>query len=291
MRIVRSIKQMFQVSQQQRLSNRRIGFVPTMGALHQGHLSLIRKARKENDKVIVSIFVNPVQFCPKEDFKRYPRPVKKDIACCQKEGVDFIFYPSAQDMYPQGYRTYVRVEGLSSMLCGRSRPGHFQGVTTVVAKLFNIVRPDIAYFGQKDAQQAMIIKRMVRDLNIAVEIKLMPTVREKDGLAMSSRNQYLNQEERKDADVLLRALNLAKDSVKAGVQDTVVIINQMRKMILAKKRVKIDYIAIVDADELTLVKKITDRCLIALAVWIGKTRLIDNVIINPKLKTRNTKQT
>lgn len=279
MKVIRSIKQMCCVSKESRLESRQIGFVPTMGALHQGHLSLIRKARKENDKVIVSIFVNPVQFGPKEDFKRYPRPVKKDIACCQKEGVDFIFYPSAQDMYPQGYRTYVRVERLSSMLCGRFRPVHFQGVTTVVAKLFNIVRPDIAYFGQKDAQQAMIIKRMVRDLNIPVKIKLIPTVREKDGLAMSSRNQYLSQEERKDADVLFCALNLAKDLVKAGVKDTAVIINQMRKMILAKKRVKIDYIAIVDVEELTSLRKITDRCLIALAVWIGKTRLIDNVVL------------
>ncbi len=269
MKVIRNIRQMCRVAKKFHIENHRIGFVPTMGALHLGHLSLIRKARKENDIVVISIFVNPIQFGPKDDFKRYPRPVRKDIACCQKEGVNFIFYPAAKDMYPQGYRTYVRVEGLSSTLCGRFRPGHFQGVTTVVAKLFNIVRPDIAYFGQKDAQQAIIIRRMVRDLNIPAVIKLMPTVREKDGLALSSRNQYLSQEERKDADVLFHTLNLAKGLINAGVKDTSVIINKMRKMILAKKRVKIEYISIVDVEELTSLRNITDRCLIALAVWIG----------------------
>jgi len=278
MRVVRSIKQMLGISKEARTQGKSIGFVPTMGALHSGHLSLIRKARKENDFVAVSIFVNPAQFGPKEDLKKYPRNLKLDAKLCKKEGVDIIFYPSAKEIYPEGYKTYVKVEDLSKVLCGSSRPGHFRGVATVVTKLFNIVHPDIAYFGQKDAQQAIIIKKMVSDLNMPVKIKVMPTVREKDGLAMSSRNMYLNPRERKDAVVLSQALNLSGDLIKSGIRDSRKIINRMSRVIRSKRAAKIDYVSIVGLDNLKPVKKISGKCLIALAVWIGKTRLIDNII-------------
>jgi len=284
MRIVRSPKIMTEVLKKLKLKDRTIGFVPTMGALHEGHLSLIRKARRENDIVVVSIFVNPTQFGPKEDFKRYPRPIRKDIVSCRKEKVDFIFYPKVKDLYAQGFKTFVTVEQFSNILCGKSRAGHFRGVATVVTKLFNIVNPDIAYFGQKDAQQAIIIKRLVCDLNIPVKIKVMPIIREKDGLALSSRNIYLNQQERKDALVLSRSLNLAKDLLKEGERDAARIINSMRKLIKQRKPAKIDYISIVDPKDLKPVKRILNGCLIALAVWMGKTRLIDNIIIKSNIK-------
>ena len=280
MRIISSIKQMSKFSQKIKRKSRTLGFVPTMGALHAGHLSLIRQARKENNIVVVSIFVNPIQFGPGEDFKKYPRMLKQDAKLCNGEGVDIIFYPIANELYPSDYKTYVTVEGLSDCLCGKFRIGHFKGVATVVTKLFNIVNPDIAYFGQKDAQQAIIIKKMAEDLNIPVKIKVMPTVREKDGLAMSSRNSYLNEKEIKDAIVLSRSLNLAEDLIKRGIKDTNKIIRSMRQLIQSKKTAQIDYISIVDAVSLKPIKKITDNCLIALAVWIGKTRLIDNIIIS-----------
>jgi pantoate--beta-alanine ligase len=280
MRLIRSIKKMYEFSKKAHLEGKTIGFVPTMGYLHQGHLSLIRKARKENDIVVVSIFVNPIQFGPKEDFKKYPRDLKRDMNLAKQVGTDVIFYPDAKDMYPEGFKTYVNVEELSEKLCGKFRPGHFKGVATVVTKLFNIVCPDIAYFGQKDAQQAIIIKRMVADLNIPVKIKVLPIVREKDGLAMSSRNTYLNEKERKDALVLYQALNLAKELIKSGITDTKTIIRKMRQLIEKKKNAKIDYIEIVQMENLKSLKVISDNCLIALAVWIGKTRLIDNIIVN-----------
>ena len=279
MRIIRSPKIMTEVLKKLKLKDRTIGFVPTMGALHQGHLSLIRQARRENDIVAVSIFVNPTQFGPKEDFKRYPRPIRKDIVFCRKEKVDFIFYPKVKDLYPQGFKTFVTVEQFSNVLCGKSRAGHFRGVATVVTKLFNIVNPDIAYFGQKDAQQAIIIRRLVCDLNIPVKIKVMPIIREKDGLATSSRNVYLNQQERKDALVLSRSLNLAKDLLKKGERNAARIINSMRRLIKQRRSAKIDYIAVVDSEDLKPIKKISNGCLIALAVWMGKTRLIDNTTI------------
>lgn len=295
MRIVRSPKIMTEVLRKLKLKSRTIGFVPTMGALHRGHLSLIRQARRENDIAVVSIFVNPAQFVPGEDFGRYPRPIGKDVACCRKEKVDFIFYPKAKDLYPQDFKTSVTVEQLSNVLCGKSRPGHFRGVATVVTKLFNIVHPDIAYFGQKDAQQAIIIKRLVCDLNIPTKIRVMPIIREKDGLAMSSRNTYLNQQERKDALVLFQSLNLAKNLIKKGERNTARVIRSMREVIATKKSAKIDgstsltinlersrridYISIVDPRDLKPVKKIFNGCLIALAVRIGKTRLIDNTIV------------
>lgn len=279
MRVVRSIKEISGISKQERLKRKTIGFIPTMGALHEGHLSLIRQARRDNDFVVVSIFVNPIQFGPREDFKKYPRGLQRDASLCRKEGVDIIFYPDAKTMYPQDYRTFVAVEGLSEVLCGRSRPGHFKGVATIVTKLFNIVRPDTAYFGQKDAQQALIIKKLTADLNIPLEIKVMPTVRERDGLALSSRNKYLNDRERQDAAVLYRSLNLAEDLINSGVKDTGAIIQKMRRIIQGKNSARIDYISIVDTDNLKPVKKIAGSCLIALVVRIGKTRLIDNILV------------
>lgn len=282
MKIIRSIKQMQDLSKKIRLKDKGIGFVPTMGALHEGHLSLIRQARKDNDKVVVSIFVNPAQFAPHEDFRKYPRNLKRDAALCRKEKVDFLFYPDAKDMYPQNYKTTVEVCDLSDVLCGKSRRNHFRGVATAVTKLFNIVQPDIAYFGQKDAQQSIIIKRMVEDLNMPLKIRVMPTVREKDGLALSSRNAYLNRQERKDAVVLSRALSLAELLIKAGLKDVSRIISRIRQVIQKINTAKIDYISIVDLDDLKPLKRIKDSCLIALAVRMGKTRLIDNIIICPE---------
>lgn len=282
MKTVRSIKQMQAVTKQLKGRAKTIGLVPTMGALHKGHLSLIRRARRENDFTVVSIFVNPAQFSPAEDFRKYPRNLKRDALFSKQEGVDLLFYPAAEEMYPADYRTYVTVEGLSGRLCGRSRPGHFRGVATVVTKLFNIVMPDTAYFGQKDAQQALIIKRLARDLNLPVRIKVLPTIRDKDGLALSSRNLYLNREERNQALVLPKALNLAGLLIKGGAKDAKRIIGRMRRLIRKKKRVKIDYIAIVDSAELKPVKRIKGNCLIAVAARIGKTRLIDNIIISSR---------
>jgi pantoate--beta-alanine ligase len=279
MRIIRSPKQMFRISQELKSRGNTIGFVPTMGALHAGHLSLIRRAAKENDRVVVSIFVNPIQFGPREDFQRYPRNLKKDALLCGKEKVDFIFYPSARRMYPPGFKTYINVKELGDVLCGASRPGHFQGVATIVAKLFNIVMPDKAYFGQKDAQQATIIQRMVSDLDIPVEVKVLPIIREKDGLAMSSRNLYLSAGERRKAAVLYKALNKAKDLAAKGKSDSAAIIKEVKRLIAQKKPAKIDYISIVDLDNLRSLGRIKDKALLALAVWFGKTRLIDNAVL------------
>ncbi len=279
MKIIKSPAQMYSVIKKNRFKAKTIGFVPTMGALHEGHISLIKEARRENDIAVVSIFVNPIQFGLKEDLKRYPRPINKDSLLCKKEGVDFIFHPDVNLMYPEGFRTRVVVEGISDILCGKYRPGHFKGVATVVLKLFNIVNPNVAYFGQKDAQQAAIIKRMALDLNIHVKIKTMPIVREKTGLALSSRNIYLNGQEKADALVLFQSLNLAKSLINKGIRDADKIINIMRQLIQKKDTAQIDYIAIVDIDSLEHIKKITGNCLIVLAVWIGKTRLIDNILI------------
>lgn len=286
MRIIRSKKEMSRISYEIKLKGKTLGFVPTMGALHKGHSSLIRQAHKETDFVVVSIFVNPIQFGPKEDLNKYPRNLKRDVRLCRKEGVDIIFYPEAKQMYPEDFKTYVDVKDLSGVLCGRFRPGHFRGVTTVVIKLFNIIYPDIAYFGQKDAQQAIIIKKMVEDLNIPVTIKVMPTVREKDGLALSSRNAYLSPSERKDATVLYQALNLARDLIRRGTKGSWDIISKMKQLINEKKTAAVQYISIVDLKDLKSVDKIRGEVLIALAVWIGKTRLIDNIIVNPNVKAQ-----
>ena len=279
MKTIRNLKQMSGFSRQIKHRAKSLGLVPTMGALHAGHLGLIRKARKENDFVVVSIFVNPVQFGPKEDLKNYPRNLKHDEKLCKKAGVDAVFYPDAADMYPMGYKTYVEVEGFSDCLCGKSRPGHFKGVTTVVTKLFNILQPDTAYFGQKDAQQALIIKKMVADLNIPVKVKVMPTLREKDGLAMSSRNVHLNKQERKDALGLYQSLKLARTLFKKGVRDSNKVISVMKGLIVKKQTAKIDYVCVMDSQTLKPVKKIKNKCLVGLAVRVGKTRLIDNIIL------------
>ena len=280
MRIIRNPKQMYARVTALKKRDKRIGLVSTMGALHEGHLSLIRQARKENDFIVVSIFVNPAQFSPKEDFRKYPRNLTLDSKLCREEDVDVIFYPSARDMYPAGnFKTHVEVTGLSDLLCGRWRPGHFRAVTTVVMKLLNIAYPDIVYFGQKDAQQAIIIKKMIEDLNIPVKIKIMPIVRDKDGLAMSSRNSYLDRQERADALVLFKSLKLAKKLIKKGMRSSPGLIREMKKLMNKKKSVKIDYISIVDPSNLTPIRRITNNCLILLAVRIGKTRLIDNIIV------------
>jgi len=256
-----------------------IGFVPTMGYLHDGHLSLVKAAEKHTDVVVMSVFVNPAQFGPNEDFDKYPRDPKRDEVMAAQAGVDIIFCPRSSEMYSEGYSTCVTVEGLSQVMCGRSRPEHFRGVTTVVAKLFGIVKPDIAYFGQKDAQQAAIIKKMASDLNMDTEIKMMPIVRETDGLAMSSRNLYLSDAQRRDATVLYRALKRAESLIFAGERKASVIKEDMKKMIVQKPAAKIDYVAIVNPCDLKDLEIIAKDALVALAVNFGKTRLIDNIIV------------
>lgn len=288
MRLIRSPKKMCSLTSQLKKEGRRIGFVPTMGYLHEGHLSLIRRARKETEIVVVSIFVNPTQFGPNEDYKEYPRDLKRDKYLAKEVGTDIIFAPKVRDMYPSGYNTYVDVEQLTSGLCGAFRPGHFRGVTTVVTKLFNIVQPDIAYFGQKDAQQAIVIKRMVQDLNMGVRIKVLPIVREKDGLAMSSRNTYLTEEERRQAVTLYRSLQEAKNLIRAGERKASKVISRMQHMIMTGiDKVKIDYISIVDAEGLQPLRYLQGCVLIALAVWVGKTRLIDNIIVRVEKSKKN----
>ena len=257
-----------------------VGFVPTMGALHQGHLSLIRAARRENDRVAVSIFVNPPQFAEGEDFRKYPRSLEADLALCRREKVDYVFTPDERSMYPEGFSTTVTVGGLSNVLCGISRPGHFCGVATVVTKLLQITSPERLYLGQKDAQQAVIIKRLVKDLHIPVAVRVLPIVREKDGLALSSRNRYLSVLERQDARVLYEALVLAGRMIGAeNIGDAGLVRRRVRRLIQRVVSARIDYVEIVDPDNLEPLKRVSGRCLVALAVWIGKTRLIDNMII------------
>jgi len=278
-KIIRGIKRVQAAVRDLRKQGETIGIVPTMGALHAGHLSLIKQARRENDRVIVSIFVNPTQFGPNEDFKKYPRSLRADSLLCKNAGVDIIFHPGVGQVYAKSYKTHVIVEKLSDVLCGEFRPGHFSGVATIVNKLFNIIQPDVAYFGQKDAQQAIIIQQMTRDLNMPVRIRLMPIVREPDGLALSSRNAYLNAEQRADAKVLFEALEKAKTMIKQGTVNSEKIISAMRRIIQKKRSARIQYIEIVDLDELRPVRLIKDKVLVALAVWIGNTRLIDNIIV------------
>ncbi len=280
MKIVGDPQKLAKIIKQISYKGKSVGFVPTMGALHLGHLSLIKQAVKDNDIVVVSIFVNPAQFGPKEDLKKYPRALKKDLELCRKSGADLVFLPTEKVMYPRGFSTFVDVEELGKKLCGISRPGHFRGVATVVAKLLNIVTSDVLYLGQKDAQQAIIIKRMIEDLNFPVKVKVMPTVRQEDGLALSSRNIYLNNEQRKQAPVLSKALALAKSLIANGQRDTARIISRMRQLIEKKKQARVDYIAIVDLEKLESIKKINQNCLISLAVKFGKMRLIDNTLIS-----------
>ncbi|AZR74656.1 pantoate--beta-alanine ligase [Anoxybacter fermentans] len=262
-----------------RREGKTIGFVPTMGYLHKGHLSLMERAKKENDLVVVSIFVNPTQFGPNEDYATYPRDLERDAKLAESVGVDIIFVPEVDEMYPENFQSYVEVTELTQNLCGAKRPGHFRGVCTVVTKLFNIVQPDRAYFGQKDAQQAIIIKRMVKDLDFPIEIITCPIVREEDGLAMSSRNTYLNPEERKAALVLNRSLKKAKEMIEGGERDAALIQAAMIEMIEKEPLAKIDYVSIVSTTTLKPVQRLSGPILIALAVFIGKTRLIDNIML------------
>ena len=266
-------------SRRAREAGRKIGFVPTMGSLHEGHLSLIREARRLSEWTVVSIFVNPAQFGPTEDLDAYPRYLAADLELCRRESVDAVFHPPEDAMYAAGCSTQVEETTLSRGMCGVSRPGHFRGVTTVVAKLFNIVEPDVAVFGRKDAQQARVIERMVRDLNFPVRIVIAPIVRESDGLAMSSRNRYLSREERRQALCLREALNLAEELAARGETAASFIEAEMRKLIEARPSARVDYIGIVDFDTLEPVERVKEGTLLALAVWIGGTRLIDNTVI------------
>ncbi|MCI6615506.1 pantoate--beta-alanine ligase [Ruminococcus sp.] len=256
-----------------------VGFVPTMGYLHEGHKSLMESARANNDKVVVSVFVNPMQFGPNEDLESYPRDFEKDSALCESVGVDLIFHPEPEEMYADGFCSYVDMNGLTGELCGKSRPIHFRGVQTVVLKLFNIVKPDRAYFGQKDAQQLAVIKRMVKDLNVDTEIVGCPIVREADGLAKSSRNTYLNPDERKAALILSRSLKLGRELIENGETDSNAVIKAITDSINTEPLAKIDYVDVVDFDTITPVDRIGKSVLVAIAVYIGKTRLIDNFII------------
>jgi pantoate--beta-alanine ligase len=258
----------------------RIGLVPTMGALHEGHASLIRTARAETGFVVVSVFVNPTQFGPHEDFDRYPRPFQQDLAACARERVDLVFAPTPETMYPPGYRTYVEVEDLQNTLCGASRPGHFRGVCTVVLKLFNIVAPDLAYFGQKDAQQVLILRKMVQDLNVDVKVRVCPTLREPDGLALSSRNQYLDPEQRCRAVVLLQALREARTRIVAGERNGAAVRRRLIERIETTPGATLDYAAVVTADTLQPLDRLHGQVLLALAVKFGATRLIDNVLLD-----------
>lgn len=281
MQVISNIQQMQSWSRRMRRKGKTIGFVPTMGYLHEGHLSLIREARKNEDVVVISIFVNPTQFGPGEDYKRYPRDMERDKRLAKRVGVDIIFAPTAAEMYPEGYHSYVNVEEITEPLCGRFRPGHFKGVATVCCKLFNIVEPDVAYFGQKDAQQALVIKRMVRDLNMDFQIKVLPIMREEDGLAISSRNVYLSPKERMDALCLYQSLEEAKRMIISGESDPEKVIRRMRE-IVEPKATKIDYISIVGTEDLKEAKELCGELLIVVAVWIGKTRLIDNIVVRRK---------
>jgi len=256
-----------------------VGFVPTMGYLHEGHLELVRRARAESQTLIASIFVNPAQFGPSEDFASYPRDPERDLALLEKEGTDLVFMPSAEEIYPQGFSSWVEVEKVSERLEGAFRPGHFRGVATVVAKLFNIVQPTRAYFGQKDAQQLIVTKKMVSDLNMNLEVVAVPTVREPDGLALSSRNAYLNPEERRAALVLWKALCLAQELWDKGERSADRLRQEMTSLIESEPLARIDYVSVADQDSLEELEEIDRAALVSMAVWIGKTRLIDNIML------------
>jgi pantothenate synthetase (EC 6.3.2.1) len=278
MEVITNPSQMQNLMLSLKKQGKKIGFVPTMGYLHEGHLSLIRCSKKENDITVVSIFVNPIQFGVNEDFGRYPRDFERDKSLCEKENVDYIFYPSYEEMYPDGFQTYVEVAELSKGLCGDFRPGHFKGVATVVAKLFNIVCPDNAYFGKKDFQQLKVIQRMVKDLNFPVNVVGCPVVREPDGLAMSSRNKYLSDKERESALYISKALFEAKRMFEDGITDPNLIKERARQIISQAKHLKeIQYVEIIDSNTLKPVDKVKKSDVLAVAVYIGNTRLIDNI--------------
>lgn len=272
------LKTIDEMRQARKASKKTLGFVPTMGYLHEGHISLVRQAREKNKLVVVSIFVNPTQFGPKEDFRTYPRDTKHDLAML-KPYTDFVFMPSDEDMYPEGYDSWVEVKGITDMLEGSARPGHFKGVSTVVLKLFNIVQPNRAYFGQKDAQQLAVIKKMVKDLDVNIDIIACPTVRESDGLAMSSRNTYLTPEQRRSAPVLYQSLQLAQELAKQGEWDALAIRKEMTKLIQKESQANIEYISIADNETLKEIHRIKYPALVSLAVRFGRTRLIDNLVL------------
>jgi len=283
MKICNSVEEMRAALRHAKGSTQRIGFVATMGALHEGHLSLVRAAKAQADVVVASIFVIPTQFGPNEDFSRYPRTFESDCQMLNQEGVDLLFAPSVEDMYPTGAVTYVTVEDLSERLCGKSRPGHFRGVTTVVSKLFNIIGPDLAFFGQKDAAQAAIIRRMVRDLNFPVKVVVSPIVREPDGLAMSSRNAYLDAGQRKSALVLSRALSRVKAAFDKGEQTAAKLIDVGIRVLKSEPGAQLDYLEIVDPETLEPVEFVRGSALVAVAAFVGTTRLIDNVVLQKGL--------
>ncbi len=266
--------------EQARREGKRIGLVPTMGALHAGHMSLVNAAVQACDYVVVSIFVNPTQFGPDEDLDEYPRDLEADSRLCAEAGVELIFAPDVSEMYPSRNMTWVNVEELTAELCGRNRPVHFRGVTTVCNKLFNVVRPDIAFFGQKDAQQAIVIKRMVADTNLPLEIEICPTVREEDGLAMSSRNKFLSKEQRQDALLIFKALTTGRQVILEGCRDSRQVIAAMNEILEQSAGCAVEYISIVDPETLAEIETITERALIALAAGVGTTRLIDNIIVD-----------
>lgn len=276
---IEKISEIREIVQEARNQGQRVGIVPTMGYFHEGHLSLIRRAREENDLVVVSLFVNPIQFGPKEDLATYPRNLKRDQELAAGAGADILFTPDAVDMYPSNYQTYVEVTEVSQNLCGASRPGHFRGVATVVLKLFNIVKADRAYFGEKDAQQLRVIRRMAMDLNLDLEIIGCPIIRENDGLAMSSRNVYLNEQERQAALVLYRALQTAKQLIETGERDPKIINRQMQAVFGAEPLASTDYIEIVASDTIKPLTELAGEVLIAVAAKVGKTRLIDNMTL------------
>lgn len=276
MRVLKKITDVRETVKKWRADGLTVGFVATMGYLHDGHESLIKRASKENDRVVVSIFVNPMQFGPKEDLTSYPRDLENDSVTCEKSGADIIFNPENEEIYFKDFSSFVDINGLSNGLCGKSRPVHFRGVCTVVIKLFNIVTPDRAYFGEKDAQQLAIIKRVVRDLNINVEVIGCPIVRDEDGVAKSSRNTYLNDKERIAARILNKSLNSAKESINNGERDCIKLIDIISEVISGEPLAKVDYVEVVDLISLEKVNKIEESILVAIAVFIGKTRLIDN---------------
>ena len=279
MKIIESIREMQDIAKKAKREQIRIGFVPTMGFLHEGHLSLVRVARKENAQVAASIFINPTQFGPHEDFNAYPRDLERDITLLEREQVDIVFIPKIDQIYSENHRTFVFVEKIAENLCGYFRPGHFQGVVTIVCKLFHIIQPDTAYFGQKDYQQLMVIKKMVADLNMDIEIKGLPIVREKDGLAMSSRNTYLTEEQREQALCLYRLINQAKKMREEGVDRALEIITALKKNIEMETMVRPEYIRICHPETLKNLQVIKDRALLAMAIHVGKTRLIDNCLL------------
>ncbi|MCQ4795189.1 pantoate--beta-alanine ligase [Anaerofustis stercorihominis] len=276
MELVHKIEEVRSIVRSWKKEGLSVGLVPTMGYLHEGHQSLIKKAVEENDRVVVSIFVNPMQFGENEDLETYPRDLNKDSKLCEETGADLIFNPEAQEMYEKGFCSYVDMNGLTTELCGKSRPIHFRGVMTVVTKLFNIVTPNKAYFGMKDAQQLCVIKRMVKDLNMDIDIVGCPIIREKDGLAKSSRNTYLSEEERNAALILYKTISLGKELLISGERDVSILLDKMKENISKEQLAKIDYVEAVDLETVEKIDKIQGKVLVAMAVYIGKTRLIDN---------------